>query len=146
MKAFVLTVVLAFVFCNSYAGMDFSMLSGVPDFKDRYDAIFYGLINNEDKSIKKEIEDKVERLELKRLKFAYRDLSDETRGEREDRMEEIREILSQIYYCQQAFVVATNKDFAMLNKEERIEKYEKLHHMKFNKVGSSFYAGMELVR
>ena len=135
---------LLFLSSTTYAGMDFSMLGEVPDFPDRTDAIFFGLINNENGSVIKEIREKIDRLQRDKLNSSYRILKTETDDEYDLRIQYVKHVMIQVDYLQQALIVATDMDYAMIDVQSRIKKYENLHHIKFNHVGSDVTISSEV--
>lgn len=146
MKIFVIGAVLVLLMNPSFAGIklsldvDNSMLGVVPDFPDRYDAIFYGLINNQNKNLKVHLMDKLASLEREIARISF------TEDNYEERRSQIMKLLERVTYTKNAWIVATDNDYAMLSQEDKVAKYEKMHGMKFKHVGATFYAGSEPVR
>lgn len=152
MKAFVVIVILMLA-TPSHAGIklsfdnDNAMHSGeVPEFPDKYDAIFYGLINNEDKHIKLKLMNRFVKLEKQMQGLTFPKLEGEDVYQYKERLADMRKLFLQASLVRQAWTAATDEDYAMLSQEDRVAKYEKIHGVKLNHVGAACYMSSEPVR
>lgn len=132
-----------------YAGIqlflsDQATTSQVPEFPDKDDAIFYGLIHSDDPGVANKLNARIYELEAKMKRLVFPKLEGEDKAQYEDRLKEMKELFLQAGLVKQALFTATGIDDAMLSKQERVERYEKEHNMKFEvPVGASMYAGSE---